>query len=140
MRALSTHSLLSRAGLLVLLAALASAATAQQIYQWKDANGVTHYSDNPPPSSQKAQNRRIDNRGAVVIEAAAAAAEDPQCTIARSNLALLSGKGAVQQDTDGDGKPDTNLDEQGRANQRNLAEASVKAYCKPAPAVTAAGG
>jgi hypothetical protein len=132
--------LLSRAGLLVLLAALASTAAAQQFYQWKDAKGVTHYSDNPPPSTQKAQNRRIDNRGAVVIEApAAAAAENPQCTIARSNLALLSGKGAVQQDTDGDGKPDTNLDEQGRATQRTLAEASVKAYCKPEPAVGAAG-
>jgi hypothetical protein len=137
MRALSKPSLLSRAGLLVLLAALASAAAAQQVYQWKDAKGVTHYSDNPPPNSQKTQNRRIDSRGAAVIEAPAAVAENPQCTIARGNLALLSGTGAVQQDTDGDGKPDTNLDQQGREAQRNLAEASVKAYCKPA---VAAGG
>ena len=46
--------------------------------------------------------------------------------------ALLAGKGAVQQDTDGDGKPDKVLGDEDRANQRNLADAAVKAYCPPA--------
>lgn len=137
MRALSPTSLLSRAGLLFLLASASALVFAQQVYQWKDAKGVTHYSDSPP-AAQKATNRRIDNRGAALIEAPAAKpSEDPQCAVARGNLTLLSGTGVVQQDTDGDGKADTNLDEAGRANQRNLAEASVKAYCKPA---VAAGG
>ena len=136
MRALSPTPLF-RAGLLILLASASTLVLAQQVYQWKDAKGVTHYSDSPPPA-QKATNRRIYNRGAALIEAPAAKpVEDPQCTVARSNLTLLSGTSAVQQDTDGDGKPDTNLDETGRANQRNLAEASVKAYCKP---TVAAGG
>lgn len=30
---------------------LAGAASAQQIYKWKDANGVTHFSQSPPASS-----------------------------------------------------------------------------------------
>ena len=59
--------------------------------------------------------------------------ENAQCAGARANLQILaSSKGPVQQDTDGDGKPDTVLDDSGRENQRNLAEAAVKAYCPPA--------
>ncbi|MEE7559097.1 DUF4124 domain-containing protein, partial [Xanthomonas sp. Kuri4-2] len=37
----------------------------------------------------------------------------------------------VMQDTDGDGKPDTALDDQGRADQKSLAEAAARAYCRP---------
>lgn len=33
------------------LACIAGFASAQQIYKWKDANGVTHFSQTPPPSS-----------------------------------------------------------------------------------------
>lgn len=33
------------------LACIAGFASAQQIYRWKDANGVTHFSQTPPPSS-----------------------------------------------------------------------------------------
>jgi len=119
---------------LALCLAAASTAQAQQIYQWKDKNGVTHYSDSPPPS-QPAQNRRINQYGAPVQEAEPAGkpVENPQCNTARANLQILaSSTGAVQQDTDGDGKPDVTLDDTGRANQRALAEAAVKAYCKPA--------
>ena len=43
---------------------------------------------------------------------------------------LASGK-TVQQDTDGDGKPDKTLGEEDRASQKSLAEAAVKAYCPP---------
>ena len=50
---------------------------------------------------------------------------------ARKNLDTLGHQGPVQQDTDGDGKPDATLDDTARANQRALAEAAVKAYCKP---------
>ncbi|MEL1266166.1 DUF4124 domain-containing protein [Pseudoxanthomonas putridarboris] len=116
---------------LCLVAALT--AQAQQIYQWKDSKGVTHYSDSPPPD-QQAQNRRINHYGAPAAEATPAGqpVENPQCTTARKNLEILGNQGPVQQDTDGDGKPDTTLDDAGRANQRSLAEAAVKAYCVPA--------
>lgn len=137
MRALSASSFLFRSCILLALAGVGPAALASQVYQWKDANGVTHYSDSPPPS-QKYQDRRIDNRGAPIPETTPAgkSIEDPQCTTARRNLDLLAGKGPVQQDSDGDGKPDRTLDDESRANQRGLAEAAVKAYCKPAVAAT----
>ncbi len=110
----------------------AQAAHAQQVYQWKDKNGVTHYSDSPPPN-QTVQNRRINQYGAPIAETPAGKpVENPQCTNARKNLEILAGKGPVQQDTDGDGKPDTTLDDAGRANQRALAEAAMKAYCPSA--------
>ena len=62
--------------------------------------------------------------------------ENPQCTTAKLNLQILAGNTGVQQDTDGDGKPDKTLGDDDRANQRELANAAVKAYC--APATTAA--
>jgi hypothetical protein len=119
---------------LALCLATASTTQAQQVYQWKDKNGVTHYSDSPPPN-QTVQNRRINQYGAPAADAQPAGkpVENPQCTTARLNLQVLAtSKGPVQQDTDGDGKADTTLDDTGRANQQSLAEAAVKAYCKPA--------
>lgn len=120
---------------LALCLATASTAQAQQVYQWKDKNGVTHYSDSPPPN-QATQNRRINQYGAAAADTAQPAGkpvENAQCTSARANLQILgTAKGPIQQDTDGDGKPDTVLDDTGRENQRNLAEAAVKAYCTSA--------
>jgi len=124
--------LLSCLSVLALCLATASAVQAQQVYQWKDKNGVTHYSDSPPPN-QAAQNRRINQYGAAAADApqpAGKPVENAQCTTARANLQMLAAtKGPIQQDTDGDGKPDVTLDDTGRENQRNLAEAAVKAYC-----------
>lgn len=121
---------------LALCLTVAAATQAQQVYQWKDKNGVTHYSDTPPPS-QTVQNRRINQYGAPANETQPAGkpVENPQCTTARSNLQILAtNTGVIQQDTDGDGKPDATLDDTSKANQRALAEAAVKAYCKPAGA------
>ena len=117
---------------LALCLAVAATAQAQQVYQWKDKNGVTHYADSPPPN-QVVQNRRINQYGAPAAEAAPTGkpVEHPQCATARKNLDILGQQGPVQQDTDGDGKPDATLDDTARANQRALAEAAVKAYCKP---------
>ncbi len=137
MRALSTTSLPFRAAMLVLLVGFASGAAAQQVYQWKDAKGVTHYSDKLP-AGEKYQDRRFNQRGVSVVEAGAAEpAENPMCITARGNLKLLGGGAAVQQDTDGDGKADKTLSNADRDNQHNLAEAAVRAYCKPAPAAEA---
>jgi hypothetical protein len=132
MRALSKSLLLIRAGVLLVLAGACTTALAGKIYQWKDAKGVTHYADSPPPD-QQVKNRRIDNRGAPVAEdtAVGKSVENPQCTSAKLNLQILAGNTGVQQDTDGDGKPDKTLNDDERANQRGLAEAAVKAYCTP---------
>ena len=54
---------------LALCLAVAATAQAQQVYQWKDKNGVTHYADSPPPN-QTVQNRRINQYGAPAAEAA----------------------------------------------------------------------
>ena len=124
----------TRSCLLLLAAGLCASDTvaATNVYQWKDAQGVTHSSDKPPPG-QKYDTRRIDASAQTVETAApAAAAPSPQCTTAQQNLALLSRDVAVQQDTDGDGKPDKTLGADERAAQKNLAEAAVKAYCPPA--------
>ncbi len=135
MRALSTRLLLIRACALLVLASVCTTALAGKIYQWKDAKGVTHYADSPPPD-QQVKDRRIDNRGAPVVESTAVgkSVENPQCTSARLNLQILAGNTGVQQDTDGDGKPDKTLNDEDRANQRGLAEAAIKAYCTPKPA------
>lgn len=74
--------------------------------------------DKPPPG-QKYDTRRIDASAQTVETAApAAAAPSPQCTTAQQNLALLSRDVAVQQDTDGDGKPDKTLGADERAAQK----------------------
>lgn len=134
MRALSTRLLLIRACALLVLASACTTALAGKVYQWKDAQGVSHYADSPPPN-QQVKNRRIDNRGAPVAEDAVVgkSVENPQCTTAKLNLQILAGSSGVQQDTDGDGKPDKVLNDDDRANQRNLAEAAAKAYCTPPP-------
>jgi len=119
-----------RSALLLLAVSLASSAGAQHVYTWKDANGVTHASDNPPPG-QRYQVRRVTAQGQSVAEEPTAAKVDPQCATARSNLALLAGSAPVQTDSDGDGKADRTLSAEERAAQKSLAEAAVKAYCPP---------
>ncbi|MEN5266031.1 DUF4124 domain-containing protein [Stenotrophomonas sp. TWI587] len=122
MRALSRLS-----ALLLLASATASAGT---VYKWKDANGVTQYSEKPP-AGQKYEAREVQARDPAAREAAAAPAENKACTDARGNLALLNGSGKVMQDTDGDGKADTALTEAQRSAQKTLAEAAIQAYCTP---------
>jgi hypothetical protein len=118
-----------------LLCAASALAQSTQVYQWKDAKGVTHYSDSPPPPGAKAQDRRLGNQRALpAVAAEAAPADSPQCTSAKFNLAILSNNKQVRHDSDGDGKPDAVLAESDHANQKALAEAAVKAYCKPAAA------
>lgn len=116
--------------LLLLASASASAGT---VYKWKDANGVTQYSEKAP-TGQKFESRQVENRDPVAraTPAAKASAESTDCTTARSNLSLLNGEGAVMQDTNGDGKADAALSPEQRGAQKELANAAIKAYCKPA--------
>ena len=126
----------TRSCLLLLAAGLCASATvaATNVYQWKDAKGVTHSSDKPPPG-QKYDTRRIDasaQAAGAASTAAPAPTEDPQCATARQNLALLGSGAPVMRDTDNDGKPDKALSDDERAAQKSLAEAAAKAYCPPA--------
>lgn len=116
-----------------LLLLVSASATAGTVYKWKDANGVTQYSEKAP-SGQTYESRKVEGRDPVARTppAAKAPAESSECSTARDNLTLLNGKGAVMQDTNGDGKADTALTDEQRGAQKNLAEAAIKAYCKPA--------
>ena len=116
-------------GLVALLCTLPVLA-AGQVYQWKDAQGVTHYSDSPPPAqNQKGYKKtRIEQ----APPAAAAPAEDPRCTIARTNLERIKGaKGPIGLDENGDGKPDKEMNDDQIAYQVHLAQATVKNTCTP---------
>lgn len=116
------------------LAFAALSATAQdRVYQWKDANGVTHYSQNPP-AGHAYRERRFDGSDPAAAPAPpAAAAESPECAQARSNLKLLDGNNpALLMDSDKDGKPDKPLDEAERSRQRNLAQQWIQRQCTPA--------
>lgn len=121
-------------GLCALLMLVSAAAGATDLYKWKDAKGVTHYTETPPPTGQRYEARRIDARSGTAAIAApeAATPESADCLTARRNLELLSGKGEVTMGAGAGGKPGTPLDPDARAAQRNLAEAAAKAYCKPA--------
>ena len=55
----------------------------------------------------------------------------PATAVLMSTRDALQGEGDVQQDTDGDGEPDSVLDADQRAAQLELAQAAVKAYCAP---------
>lgn len=115
-------------------------AVSGELYQWKDGNGVTHYSDAPPPAGADYKNRTISNRGSAAIATdkaeapAGSSAEISQCTTARGNLALLQGEGPVGADADGDGKPDAAFTADERAAQAQLAEAAIKVHCGAAAA------
>lgn len=115
----------------------ATAALAGDVYTWKDANGVTHYSQTPPQagSSQYRMYIYAKREG----PKAAASAESQQCATARSNADLLKSGKPLRRDTNGDGKPDADMPEAERAQQLELAQLVLRTNCaaKP-PAQTAA--
>ncbi|MDR7194337.1 DUF4124 domain-containing protein [Luteimonas terrae] len=126
---------------LALLVAAAPLA-ASEVYSWKDARGVTHYSQTPPPAGTRFEVRNMQGTAAASTPttpapAAAAAAgatnadgagDSTQCELARTNVAALRGEGAVQQ-LDADGTP-RELGSNERADQLALSEAAVRAYCR----------
>ena len=113
-------------GLAALLIALP--AFAGQVYSWKDAKGVTHYSDSPPPETEY-KKTQVDDGPA---PPAAAKPEDPRCTIARTNLdRMKDAKGPIGLDADGDGKPDKPMTPEEIETQVRLAQNVVKNTCTP---------
>lgn len=116
--------------LLVLCLALAiPPLAAQTVYQWKDAKGVTHYSDSPPPKGATRRELRTPAGTPYVAQAQAPAAENAQCVQARLNLVRLQGNAEVGLDADRDGKPDATLNPEDRAKQIELMRGAIKANC-----------
>ncbi len=115
---------------------VAPAAFAGEVYQWKDANGVTHYSQTPPAQG-KFQARSIYQRERATDDQAAATdapAESPQCTTARKNIDLLMSGAKLQMDSDGDGKPDRDLSDSDREKQLQIAQTVSRVNCSPSTA------
>lgn len=120
------------------LLAFACPAIAGEVYQWKDAKGVTHYSDSPPRDKAAYRNRSVRSDAPAPSETVAAAkpgdakpADNPQCLTARRNLDSLKGSAPVGLDDNNDGIPDAEMGAEDRAAQLQLAEAGIKAWCKP---------
>lgn len=119
-----------------------------QAYKWKDAQGVTHYSDSPPPAGTKVE--KIKTSGVVIPPAgnpapaaasttaakpapAGAVADTPAnraklCDQLRKNAETLAKEKVVSVD---DGKGGSrNLDDAGRARQVETTQAQMTLYCK----------
>lgn len=134
-----TRTFRPRTALFLALAALLLSAplAAQTVYQWKDANGVTHYSDAPPPKGKYTDRNIRVAEGQPAAPAADDEAPDPKpenavCAQARLNLTRLQGDAPVGPDADGDGKPDSTLDADARAAQVKLAQDAIRANCPAA--------
>ena len=109
-------------------------AWAGDLYQWKDARGVTHYADAPPPKGQfRSRDLHIRDGEAPAPQEASAPAPSASanCTLARTNLQRLKGGGELGLDADGDGKPDGPMDAAERTRQGELAQRQINVYCNP---------
>ena len=117
-------------GLAALLLALP--AFAGQVYQWKDAQGVTHYSDSPPPAQPGVKNRQLKDTAPASTQAASEP-ESEDCAIARKNLSQLKGNGPAGFDANGDGKLDKEMSADERTRYVQQTELMLKTQCaKPA--------
>ncbi len=118
---------LSGLGLALLMLSGNLHAQTQQVYQWRDAQGRTHYSSTPPKSGQY-NIRNVSNRSSTPTAQAPASTENAQCRQARANLAILNGGTAVQITAE-DGSQRT-LSAEERASQRRIAESVVANACE----------
>lgn len=112
--------------LALLAASTTSPLVAGEIYTWKDARGVTHYSDSPPAG--KKHSVRPDTKRPVASRTLAVVNSD--CSNARSNVALLQGTGLVGLDANGDGKSDREITATERAERLQRAQAQLETYCE----------
>ncbi|UPG88947.1 DUF4124 domain-containing protein [Luteibacter aegosomaticola] len=120
-----------------------------QAYKWKDAQGVTHYSDSPPPG-QGAKVEKIQMKGGVNAPSPAApapaksstagnpppgtpVADNPAnrkalCSQLSKNMEVLQKEAVVSVD---DGKGGSQqLDAAGRQRQVETTQAQMTLYCK----------
>jgi hypothetical protein len=105
---------------------------AGELYQWKDARGVTHYADAPPPKGQfRSRNLQVGEGVPAALPATAkpGSAAHANCTVAQANLQRLASGGNVGLDANGDGKPDAVMDAAEQARQRDLAQRQIGLFC-----------
>ena len=125
---------------------------AQTVYQWKDAKGVTHYSDSPPPkggtrrevrtsaaslatsppkvaASTKEEKPEVAPPEVVPPAPPPVVADSAKCEMAQHNLASLQSNGAVGMDTDKDGYADAEIGAEDRTKYVGLANEAIKANC-----------
>ena len=127
---------------------------AQTVYQWKDAKGVTHYSDSPPPKggtrrevrtsagtpatsapTVAASSKDKEEKPGVAPPQAAppvtppVVADSAKCAMAQHNLESLQSNGAVGMDTDKDGYADAEIGAEDRTKYVGLANEAIKANC-----------
>ena len=133
--------------LLGLLAAMLSfgALAGDKVYKWKDASGVTHFTDTPPPKGTQFDDLRLKGGTTVAAtpeeqKAEADAAVKPateasksRCEQARTRLALLEGQTDLT--TMQDGKPVV-MTKEARTAETTVAKTQVASYCE----ATAANG
>ena len=139
-----------------IVVAIAAPVCAQSVYSWKDAKGVTHYSDSPPPGSANPGKVRTVEVGpapvatpsavkpaedAKVARAPTPPAPDPAavkaaneqraaaCKQAQDNLAVLNTNQTVLMDKDGDGKNEAVLTAEERTQQTTDMQSVVTANC-----------
>ena len=109
--------------------------SAGDVYQWKDAKGVTHYSQTPPAQGKFQSRTMYQRQPAVVNETTAAApTESPQCTTARNNIDLIQSGAKLKMDSDGDGKPDRDLSDSDREKQLQIAQTVARVNCNASTA------
>jgi hypothetical protein len=117
--------------LATLLFSLAGLSQAGELYQWKDAKGVTHYSDAPPPKGQyQARNIQVrDGQKPPVAEVKVTTTANANCTLSKTNLERLKAGGDIGLDANRDGKPDAPLNAEEQARQVELAETNIRKFC-----------
>lgn len=105
-----------------------SGSASGQLYQWKDARGVTHYSQHPPPRGAY-QTRTVRQRDPQPQQSTAAASSPPSstCERARASLTLLQSDQPVRLEGQ-----QTALTPQQRQSQTELAQAAVRVHCDSA--------
>ncbi|HEU4858020.1 MAG TPA: DUF4124 domain-containing protein [Rhodanobacteraceae bacterium] len=139
------------------LASVAGFASAQQVYKWKDANGVTHFAQTPPASGTHFTKMKLSNEPDVTSNPPPAAgatdttepatstprqmapagstqADTPSnraelCKQLSSNIALLQGKQPVV--TGGSGGKQEVMSDNARESQLATARAQQTQYCSP---------
>ena len=115
----------------VLLVAFAlPAAAAEQLYRWKDENGVVHYTDSPPPSGREYETRTVVAVPDTPPAPAPAPVAEPsaRCLQARANLQVFDTSEGVSMDTDGDGVEEQ-LEGEVREREHQRARELVQKEC-----------
>jgi hypothetical protein len=137
----------------MMLAFVACAAHAADVYKWVDAGGVVHYSDTEPARGIKSERLHLTGTAATASNDAAtpqpddsaaspgdapavdktlvsaAQSAEKRCATARENLEVLQGNSPVGLDTGGSGQARV-LDDAGRKAQIAAAQTLIATYCK----------